>query len=155
MKISIFSALLFLALATLNSSCRKENAAQMLAGKKSQKTWSLKSATISPAININGALVTDYFAQLDPCERDDLFIFKTSGKFSYEEGSTKCNSSDPQVQETGTWTLSNNDTILSLRDDSGNSIEYNITLLTSSELIYTTSKRINGVNYTITFTWKS
>jgi hypothetical protein len=40
-----------------------------------------------------------------PCEADDITAFKTDSTWSLDNGSTKCNTSDPQVIETGTWSF--------------------------------------------------
>ena len=53
------------------------------------------------------------------CKLDDIKNFKTDFSWSYENGATKCNSTDPQIWETGTWAFTSNETHLSYYRDFG------------------------------------
>lgn len=45
------------------------------------------------------------FSFIPACERDDRYTFKTDGTYYSDNGPTKCNSSDPQIAETGKWDI--------------------------------------------------
>jgi hypothetical protein len=56
-----------------------------------------------------------YF-QWDNCDKDDVYSFKTDGTFTKEEGATKCNSNDPTIIGSGTWTLSSDENTFSVNN---------------------------------------
>ena len=74
-------------------------------------TWKLIAATINPAYDYygDGNAVTDLYAILKPCERDDFEIYKTNGTWEYDEGPTKCDPSYPQVFSEP-WSFTANET---------------------------------------------
>lgn len=55
---------------------------------------------------------TDFWSQIDACEKDNINTFKTDGVYIQDEGATKCDPSDPQIITTSTWTFIDNDTKL-------------------------------------------
>jgi len=59
--------------------------------------WKIKEFTVNPGIDIGGVVITDFLTQLDPCDIDDLNIYKADGNGIIDEGPTKCNPSDPQT----------------------------------------------------------
>ncbi len=56
----------------------------------------------------NGTYETNEFASFSPCFVDNIFTFKTNGQLELDEGPTKCDVMDPQI-ETVTWQLTNNE----------------------------------------------
>lgn len=124
--------------------CKKDNP-------QPSKTALLSKSWKTIAATSNGQ---DVFTAMSSCSKDDLFILTSDGKYSYDEGPTKCNSSDPQVYETGTWVFQDNQTKLTTATTGGGggSITYSIVELTSSELKLTYSFTYNGatVNFTTT-----
>ena len=77
---------------------------ELLTGKAD---WRFTALTSDPPIpTVSGTVVTNVFAQLAACNRDDLYIFRDNGRFIWDEGASKCDDSDPQVFNEGTWTLS-------------------------------------------------
>jgi hypothetical protein len=77
------------------------------------KTWKYKSFTAAA-----GALTIDVMSQLKPCELDDIYRFNSNKTFSVEEGATKCNTTDPQIKESGPWRFNAAETKLYLGTDS-------------------------------------
>jgi len=120
-----------------------------------ESSWKLKALTVSPAINISGTAITDWFSQLDACDKDDTEKYNTNGSFSVDEGTTKCDPNDPQTT-TGTWVFNPDQTILTVTYK-GTSTSYNISDLNASTFKGTyTVKENNGsgeLNYTYTFTY--
>lgn len=76
-------------------------------------SWKLSAMTIDPGVSFGGAVLTDFYAQMQPCAKDDFSTFSSSGGVTDDEGPTKCSASDPQTT-TGTWTLSADNTTLTL-----------------------------------------
>ncbi len=54
--------------------------------------------------------LTSNWAELDSCSRDNILQISTNGSYVLDEGQTKCDPMDPQVNESGTWALLNNET---------------------------------------------
>ncbi len=86
------------------------------------------------------ALQTDFFgvpadsyADMEDCEKDNLFTFKTDNTIDLDEGPTKCDPNDPQTRNEGPWTLFDNDTKINM-----DSIDFDILELTESHF------KING-----------
>lgn len=120
MKSTIFIGLLAVIILT---SCEKEDKttstnpvdtnnttnSSLLAG-DSSKFWKLKK------LYLNGENI---FSWLDSCYTDDLMKLYADKSYEMDEGKTKCNPSDEQIFDKGTWSLSENGDILSLRSDEG------------------------------------
>ena len=62
----------------------------------------------------------DVFASWTPCERDDVQSFAAGGIYLVEEGSSKCDPSNPQTVETGTWKLSEDKKTLTMTEQVSN-----------------------------------
>lgn len=118
-------------------------------------SWKLSGLTVSPGIDIGGVLITDFLTQLDPCDLDDLYIYKSDGKGIVDEGSTKCNPADPQTASF-TWVFNPDET--KITED--NSDTYDVVQL--DETVYKTSiimdgaeiGGISGVKYKLSSTYK-
>ena len=105
-KIGWVSLILLLAV----SACKKdeETPAEPQKSTKDYLTagyWKTTAMTIDPGINIGGTVITDFFAQMLPCTKDDLTRFETNGKITDDEGATKCDPNDPQTTTDGNWVL--------------------------------------------------
>ncbi len=123
-------------------------------------TWKLTASTISPGINVGGTTITDFYGQMDACEKDDLFIFTSASANNYkeEEGATKCDPADPQIAATGNWTMSSDEKKLSITStETGETVseteEVTISSMTSTQMVGTFTEEIDGINYTLTATW--
>lgn len=92
-----------------------------------------------------GSSPTDVFSSFLPCEKDNLFLFKTNGTYDNTEGATKCDPMDPQLIDSGSWQLVNNETILNIDGDSFEVVQITPTSLvlklydSGSELTFTFS----------------
>ena len=123
-----------------------------------EKKWELSALTVDPAIPVDqyGTMATDLYAQMDNCEKDNVLYLKENGNYSWEEGTTKCESDDPQVFETGTWSFNSDKTVLVLSRSDGENINYDIEDISSSELILSWQETAGtGTNYTYTVTFNS
>ena len=88
------------------------------------KSWKLVSKTVDPAKSPGflKAKVTDWYAQMESCQKDNLKSYKGDGSMIFDEGATKCKSDD--AQSTGaTWLFnSDNATITEKRGSTNKSL---------------------------------
>lgn len=123
----------------------------------SRAPWILTASTFNPGILFEGyGLITDYFAILSDCRKDDLWDFSENGNYTLEDGETKCDPLDPSIFDYGTWAFNSDETVVILTSNVYNgSTEYNILELTeqtfkvSSMLVDTLS---NVYTWTETYT---
>lgn len=112
--------------------------------------WIFVSATVDPPIvdPFTGTSITDFYAQMDACDKDNITIFQDNGTVIFDEGATKCDPNDPQTT-TGTWALSADETTITLDGES-----WNIESITKSSMRINTSfvESYSGITYTITAT---
>ena len=54
---------------------------------------------------------------MDDCELDNVLIFNDNSTFAFDEGLTKCDIGDPQIQDGGIYILSEDQTGLLLTMD--------------------------------------
>jgi len=118
------------------SSCEKDkdaepNKSDIIVG----KNWKMSAATISGQ---------DVFMSFyDECERDNIVTFNKDGKYKEVEGTTKCNSSDPDTYEEGTWSISG-DKLTFRMSGSAASFEADIVQLDNKTLKYSIVDPIFG-----------
>ena len=77
-------------------------------------TWRLTAAVTD--LDGDGTFETNEFADFEPCFTDNIWTFNSNGSVAVDEGATKCDPSDPQVQ-TDSWQMTNNETNLSFAGD--------------------------------------
>ena len=145
--------LLIVSLFLVTLSCKKDeepSKKDLLCG----KDWILKAETVSPAINFDGILISDLYAQMDDCTKDDISKFNTNGTYTFEEGATKCDVNDPQVWDSGTWVFNSDETILVLTSPLYGTVNAEIIELTSSKIVISQESTIDGIKYTITDTYQ-
>ncbi|TAG29895.1 MAG: hypothetical protein EAZ35_09025 [Sphingobacteriia bacterium] len=97
--------------------------------------------------NGNGVLITNLFGAMEACEKDNYLVFKSNLEIIFNEGATKCRSSDPQ-EETETWKFQNNDKEIVI----GGGDPYTIVELTATSLVVKDKNPsvYNGVSYHVT-----
>jgi hypothetical protein len=88
------------------------------------------------------------------CDKDDFTFFKSWGKVYMDQGATKCNTSDPQIDSTATWTLNSGDTKLTMPMD-GMAMTFDVQTLTGTDLKlynnYDTSYTMSGITISINY----
>lgn len=154
---------LLLILAASLGACKKDsenspNKAELLTA-KSWRISAQSSSYSSPSINNGAAITTDEYAAMASCERDNLFKFSANQTLVFDEGATKCDSSDPQTQN-GTWYFNSDQTRLTLSDPSQGipTSSFDIIAISASklQLRYTYSYSSGGISATqtenVTFT---
>ena len=110
--------------------------------------WQATAFTIDPAISIGGTNISDWYAQLESCDKDDIEKYNTNNTVTYDEGPTKCDPTDPQT-ETSPWSFNSDETILTVDGTS-----FKILSLTSTELKLSYIESLDGINHTWTLTYK-
>ena len=114
------------------------------------KSWAWTGYTLA----LGSAAATDQYSSLAACKKDNIVKFTADGKYSEDEGATKCNASDPQIAESGTWIFSNNLTAITVTPTGQSFKVAQLLELTATTLkIYDNSLTVNGVNYTYTYTY--
>ncbi|MBK8502717.1 MAG: hypothetical protein IPL46_11140 [Saprospiraceae bacterium] len=141
--------LLIMSILLLASSCRKDNEDAIDRSKMlTEGAWQINALTIEPAIDWFGTTVTNVYAQLPSCVKDNLTIFKTNGVVNYDEGSSKCDPNEPQTT-TGTWAFNVDQTILSMTSE-GETESWNLSVLDSRNIKADYQLQEGGINYTFT-----
>lgn len=87
------------------TSCKKNKDTVTIVGK-----WKQVSGNYSPAF----LGMTDYFSGSPSCEKDDLIEFKANNTYEVTEGTSKCDPTDPQVIDDGTYTVNASLTTLTI-----------------------------------------
>ncbi len=120
-------------------SCKKDDPTrvELLTG----KNWKLVGCTIDPAVNVGGTLISDYYAQMSDCDKDDLYNYKENGSMTRDEGGARCNTNDPQTYM-GQWAFNSDNTILTI------TITYGANSVTESHTIIELSKSSSKTKYT-------
>ncbi len=117
-------------------------------------SWILSASVINPAYFFEeiGA-ITDYYAILPACAKDDLWIFKENGNFTLENGATKCDPSYPTFLAYGTWAFNSDETVI-ITDWGSYMVEYDVLEL-SKEILKIESiiyDSLNNYTWTETYT---
>jgi len=97
------------------------------------KGWVITAITVNPAVQIPGLLpITDVFASQEPCEKDNITFFTADSKYKVDEGASKCDPSDTQIQDQGTWSFNPAKTIITIDSNDGFSEVITIAELSAS-----------------------
>jgi len=114
MKLKQCLLLVFLAVGLCtNVACKKDSksdAAKTKTQLLTQKEW----VQIAGRSNTDNGVWTDDWATAQACDKDDRVVFSSNGTYNFNEGSSKCSASDPQIYSQGTWILTTNDTKISI-----------------------------------------
>jgi hypothetical protein len=109
-KILIFSIVLMAMNACKKDDAKPQSKSDML----TSGTWKLTAAVTDQ--DGDGTFETNEYDGFDACFTDNVWSFNTNGSAVVDEGATKCDPSDPQVQ-TDSWQLTNSETNLSFAGD--------------------------------------
>ncbi len=128
-------AIIIFLLAIMAISCEKEKdltKTEII----TRKPWLLTAKTITPPIDYPGiGIISDFFALYDQCSKDDIWVFKSAGSYTMEEGATKCNPADPTVWDMGTWAFNSDETVLTISSSVYQGLsEYTIDELTTAAM---------------------
>jgi hypothetical protein len=76
--------------------------------------------------------------------KDDIYKFANNNTYQITEGATKCDPSDPDIYDAGTWTFIDNETKIKLSSAGGGSDTLNIQELTSTSLKVSSTVDVSG-----------
>ena len=93
----------------------------------------------------------DAYTDLEACEKDNIFHFAENGTYEYQVGVTKCDVSEPNVFESGTWEISGKQLIIEITGEDPESVE--ILLLNSTTLKCRINIDLFGLATTVTSTY--
>ena len=132
-------------------SCAKEKPPAPKAKTKTEMLtthyWKMSAATIDPPLVVGGTPISDWYAQMDACEKDNIYKYNANGTTVADEGATKCDPADPQT-ELETWSFNSTETIIT-----ENGSDAKLLNLTDNELKMSLVENIDGINYTLTVTF--
>ncbi|MBK8565841.1 MAG: lipocalin family protein [Saprospiraceae bacterium] len=134
------------------TSCEKDKDKESTSDALTGGNWKLTALTSDPAIDWFGTPVTNVYAQLPACIKDDITIFKTNGTVNFDEGVSKCETNDPQTTS-GTWALSADEKVLSVTTD-GETESWSIENLEGKNFKATYEVTQDGLTYTFTVGYK-
>jgi len=113
------------------------------------KNWFLSAATINPGFPDGmGGTITDFYALMDDCEKDDFTNYNANGTYISDEGLSICDTTSAQTTP-GTWKFTDNETKL-LMDDS---TSLGIVQLEASIMKLKLTQVIDSTEQTMTFTF--
>ena len=139
------STIIIVGMLCLFAACKKDKSESARMNLITTGTWKLNGLTAQPGLDLDGDGVIDnnIFMLYDVCEKDNIYSFKKNGEYEINEGTSKCDPSDPQVN-TSDWKFVNNETEIIIDGDRGKIEE-----LTSNILVI----RGEAQGQTFTFTY--
>ncbi|KUG06164.1 lipocalin family protein [Solirubrum puertoriconensis] len=158
MKTLRFPLYLALGAASLLSACKKDKDKDEAKPKTktellTDKSWMMTAQTVNPAMRTNsGRVITDLYAEMDPCDQDDLLQFAKPDSYTLNESNIKCNPNGPQSFP-GTWSFGNNESTLTLKLGNQAPNTYNIEEISDNTMRLTETGTSGGASYTITYTF--
>lgn len=148
------SLLATLALACAFTACKKDNekpksTSELLMA----KSWKMTALTEQ----VGTAAASNEYTSMAACEKDNLYKFEASNKFTLDEGPLKCSNSDPQ-SISGNWALTNSDktlTAVAIDQASMSSIEMTGTIekISASEFVLKDTDTSGGTTTVVTATF--
>jgi Lipocalin-like domain len=104
--------------------CKKEDHPKTKSELLTTGEWKMTSFTVSPPVDLDGDGIvdSDIYSTYDACLKDDYYVFKNNGTMDINEGSTKCNPSDSQV-ETVNWAFVNGEKEIDIDGDRSTIVE--------------------------------
>jgi hypothetical protein len=143
---------LILAVAFLFPSCKKDDdKLTNLEILTTDAVWKIVGLTSNPPVPWYGEEpVTDIFAVLEDCLKDDLMIFQANGILKFDEGVKKC----PEGQEISSaeYTIDDAQTLLTVKYDDGDIQKWTIKSITEDKLVLTYVLKDDETNVNHTFT---
>ncbi len=125
----IFPGMVPLLLLCMSTGCSKSSSSSSAGSKTDLLTTQDWVLTVMQHKAVSASVWTDDFASLSSCVKDNRVVFRPNNTYESNEGATKCNVSDPQIWETGSWSLTQNETVLVIQATGGTQI-YNAAIET-------------------------
>jgi hypothetical protein len=96
---------------------------------------------------VNTSPWTDGYSVLSACIKDNKSIFAANGTYTLDEGTTKCDSGDPQTT-TLNWSFGSNEAVLTIAGTA-----YTLEQLTETTLVYSSSSNNSGSTFSTRYTF--
>jgi hypothetical protein len=148
------------ALTLILPSCKKDddkNSTTSTRGTLTSGMWKISAVSASFEVPGYGSQTVDGFKSFPACQQDNLYKFNEDGTTTTDEGATKCSSSSPQQSTSGTWSLSSDETKLTVSGTSGTgsvqSVAADIVTINSSTLVIKYVTNVNGISTSTTTTY--
>jgi hypothetical protein len=111
-----------------------------------QSSWKFDNAKVGG---------TDVSAFLQACQKDNILVFASNGNGTVDEGTTKCNSSDPQTTAF-TWNFASNETLLHVSTVlfTGGSSDFTVVSLNETQLVLSQNITVSGTTQNAVVTFK-
>lgn len=111
-------------------------------------------SALSFIVKMNGKDTTmDAWSLLEDCDKDDFMTFTASGTGTIDEGATKCDPADPQIENL-TWEFQDNETYVKVTNNDGPT-RMKIIELTATQAKYETRTLIGADSATVVSTFKN
>jgi len=127
--------------------CKKDSASPSSNSSKTSiitsKSWRVTNLKVS----LGSVVLLDQLQGMPACELDNVIKFATAGTYSVEEGATKCDPSDPNIVDNGTWKLESNETKFNLDGEQLDVVE-----ISSNIIKLKTTVTENGITATLDMT---
>jgi hypothetical protein len=119
-------------------------------------TWNAREMTINPGIDIGGGVIlTDIYAQLDACDKDDLTKYNANGTGVYDAGAINCEPDFTPQTSPFTWVFDLTETKIIEDGESYNITELSETTLKISDVMVGDGLfGLEGIKYTFSTTYK-
>ncbi|MCG3164413.1 MAG: hypothetical protein POELPBGB_00167 [Bacteroidia bacterium] len=139
----------FSALMVLLLSCTKEKSkSELIIG-----DWQIAALTVDPPQIENGVVITDLYAQMEDCDKDNYYSFYTNNTYKFDQGAIICDSLEAQ-NISGNWNFVNDETELQLIYQS-DTLSYTLIDLDEEVLKMSYSGRdSNNILHTLTVTFE-
>jgi hypothetical protein len=105
------------------------------------KQWKLSEWSVSPPYEVEGEYITDLYALMPECAKDDFTVFDNDGTLLKDDNQQKCSDNDPQIVE-GTWEIGAGETKLRITID-GDETEYSIDEIRDDFLVLSLKETID------------
>ncbi|MCC2545994.1 hypothetical protein LJY25_06020 [Hymenobacter sp. BT175] len=141
-----------LAVAASFTACSKEDDPKTKTELITAKSWRMTAFTITTTTGSN-TTTQDLYASAGACSKDNFTKFNTDKRVIFDEGTTKCSTTDPQ-SETGNWDFTANEAKLLLSEPgSSSAITYDLVELSESTLklrateVFGTTTYVDNITY--------
>lgn len=130
------------------NSCKKDDddKKEETPAASAEGTW--KTTALTLTTTFSGMDTTEnLYAQMEPCEKDDLLRFNADKTVTTLPGATKCDPSEPASEDGGAWSMSSDNKKLTTTDG-----VYDVLTLNSTTLKLQMKDEDSGVKYTMNVT---
>ncbi len=137
-------------------SCKEDTLLPTQTELLTSSAWKWVGGSVTPAFDVfsNGNSISgEYWSKAPACWQDDIRVFTTTGKFTHEEGTTKCNVADPQIYAQGTWQFGASENLIKIKDSALGEQLWEIRELSATSLKVVEIYQERGQTYTFNYSF--